>query len=276
VDAFGAALVEHGGEMLLHTTVRRIAVHGGRVTGVVLDNGQRIKAPVVVSNADPLQTCELVGAADIDTSYLTALRSKRPSLSAATVYLATDLDLAATGIAHETFVYDHWDHDESYHRILAGEVPSLVVTVPTLSDPTLARDGQHLVTLTALLPYTAAASWRRSKAHYEHLMRSRLERLLPGVSRRVTMAEGGTPRTMERYTLNLQGAIYGWEQTPDQSTTDRLPHRTPVEGLYLAGHWTQPGGGVLTTMSSGVQTAELIIGRPVFDAPPPALAMLAG
>jgi prolycopene isomerase len=270
VDAFGAAVAEHGGEVLLRTTVRRITVAGGRVSGVVLDNGQRISAPVVVSNADPLQTCaELVGEHHVDPGYLAGLRAMRPSLSAAVLYLATDLDLAAAGVAHETFVYDHWDHDETYREMLAGRVSGLVVTVPTLSDPGLATGGRHLITLTALLPYDARTSWRHAKPHYERQMLERLERLVPGVTGRLTLTEGGTPRTMERYTLNLDGAIYGWEQTPDQSTTERLPHRTPVGGLYLSGHWTQPGGGVLTAMGSGVQTAELVTGTPVFGRPAP-------
>jgi phytoene desaturase len=276
VDAVGAALTAHGGEALLRTTVRRISVRDGRVTGVVLDNGQRISAPVVVSNADPVQTCEdLVGTEHVDPGYLARLRSLRPSLSAAVMFLATDLELAEGDVAHETFVFDHWDHDETHRRMVAGEVPGLVVTVPTLSDPSLAKDGQHLITLATLLPYDAATSWRRSKPRYERLMLAKLDALIPGVTERVTMAEGATPRTMERYTLNLRGAIYGWEQTPDQSTTDRLPHRTPVDGLYLSGHWTQPGGGVLTAMSSGVQTAELLTGSPVFGRPAP-VRILAG
>jgi prolycopene isomerase len=262
VDALGAALVNHGGEALLRTAVRRITSSGGRVTGVVLDNGQRVSAPVVISNADPLQTCaELLD--EPPPGHVASLRTLRPSLSAAVVYLATDLDLAEAGVAHETFVYDHWDHDETYREMLAGEVSGLVVTVPTLSDPSLASRGQHLITLTSLLPYEVARSWRAVKDRYVARMLDRLERLVPDVTGRMTMAEGGTPRTMERYTLNLRGAIYGWEQTPDQSTTERLPHRTPVEGLYLSGHWTQPGGGVLTAMSSGVATAELVTGSPV-------------
>lgn len=260
VDALGAALVDHGGEILTKTTVRRIIADGDRVRGVVLDNGQQITAPVVVSNADPVQTCELLGA-HADPGYRAHVEQLRPSLSAAVMFLATDLDVAAAGLAHETFVYDHWDHDETYRRILAGEVPSLVVTVPTLSDPSLARGNEHLITLTALLPYDAVSSWRDRKPHYERLMLDQLDRMVPGIRERLTLAEGGTPRTMERYTLNLRGAIYGWEQTPDQSTTERLPHRTSTDGLYLAGHWTQPGGGVLSAMSSGVKTAELVAGE---------------
>jgi prolycopene isomerase len=264
-DAIGAGLTAHGGELLCRTSVRRVLVDRGRVSGVVLDNGQRLTTPVVVSNADPLQTLEeLVGAEHVAADYLTRLHRMRPSLSSAVLYLATDLDLAAAGVAHETFVFDHWDHDESYRRILAGEVPVLAVTVPTLSDPSLAPAGQHLVTVTALLRPDAVPSWRDGKPHYERLLREKLDQLIPGISRRTIFAEGGTPRTMERYTLNLAGAIYGWEHTPDQSTTDRLPHRTPVRGLYLSSHWSQPGGGVLAVLAAGIQTAEAITGRPPF------------
>jgi phytoene desaturase len=279
VDAIGAAVTEHGGELLLRTTVRRILAEHGRVTGVVLDNGQQIAAPVVISNADPIQTFEeLVGADQADGEYVTRLRTLRPSLSAAVMFLATDLDLEQAKLAHETFMYGHWDHDETYRRMLSGAVPALAVTVPTLSDPSLAPGRHHLVTVTTLLPYDAVTSWRRSKPLYERLMLDKLDELIPGIREHTMFAEGGTPRTMERYTLNLKGAIYGWEQTPDHSSTDRLPHRTPIAGLYLSGHWTQPGGGVLAVVSSGLQTAELITGATIISPPsaPPLWARRAG
>jgi prolycopene isomerase len=270
VDAVGRAVTARGGELLLRTAVRRITVDGGRVTGVVLDNGQRLAARAVISNADPVQTCgDLVGEQHVDPAYLARLHALRPSLSAAVLFCATDLPLTEDDVAHETFVYDHWDHDDTYRDILAGKVSGVSVTVPTLSDPSLAPDGKHLITLTALLPFDAVRSWREGKPVYERAMLAALERLLPGVTDRLTLAEAGTPRTMERYTLNLRGAIYGWEHTPAQSTTDRLPHRTPVEGLWLSGHWTQPGGGVLTAMASAVQTVELVTGSPVLDPPRP-------
>ncbi|WP_250291905.1 phytoene desaturase family protein [Frankia sp. CiP1_Cm_nod1] len=270
VDAFGAGVTDNGGEVMVRTAARRILVERGRVTGVVLDNGQRVTAQAVVSNADPLQTCEeLVGTENVDGGYLALLRSMRCSLSAAVLYLATGMDLGRAGMAHETFVFDGWDHDATYAGMLTGAVPALTVSVPTLSDPSLSRDGMHLVTAVALLPYDAVASWRHSKPRYERLIMDRLEELVPGIGSGAALAEGGTPRTMERYTLNLRGAIYGWEHAPDQTGTGRLPHRTPVEGLYLSGHWTQPGGGVLSVISSGVQTAEMLTGASVLERPRP-------
>ena len=65
---------------------------------------------------------------------------------------------------------------------------------------------------------------------------------------------------MERYTLNLTGAIYGWAVSPDQVGRKRLSHQTPVRGLYLAGHWTHPGGGIYGVIVSGLQAAQLVLG----------------
>ncbi len=65
---------------------------------------------------------------------------------------------------------------------------------------------------------------------------------------------------MERSTLNLTGAIYGWEVSPEQVGRKRLEHQTPIKGLYLSGHWTQPGGGIYAVAVSGFQTAQIVLG----------------
>jgi hypothetical protein len=71
--------------------------------------------------------------------------------------------------------------------------------------------------------------------------------------------EAATPATLERYTLNFQGAAYGWDPTPEQSGTSRLQPKTPLENLYLTGHWTTPGGGTTTVALSGKNTARMIL-----------------
>ena len=60
-------------------------------------------------------------------------------------------------------------------------------------------------------------------------------------------------------TGNPDGSAYGWAQTPEQSGIYRLNIRTPIEGLYLTGHWTMPGGGIAGVMTSGQLCAETII-----------------
>ena len=88
-------------------------------------------------------------------------------------------------------MYDRWDHDDTYREMLAGRVSGVSVTVPTLTDPSLARDGRHLITMMALLPFDAVRSWLDSKPAYQTAMLDSLERLLPGVGDRLILAEGG-------------------------------------------------------------------------------------
>ncbi|MFA5096826.1 MAG: FAD-dependent oxidoreductase, partial [Candidatus Omnitrophota bacterium] len=63
-------------------------------------------------------------------------------------------------------------------------------------------------------------------------------------------------RTMERYGSSPEGAIYGFAQTAEQSALRRLPRETRVKGLYLAGSWTQPGGGIHACFISGIEAAH--------------------
>jgi prolycopene isomerase len=261
VDALVAALRANGGELLLRGEVRKILTERGQARGIMLENGQRIEAPVVISNADALQTFEeLVGEEETGRRYLARLRRMEPSLSAAVAYLGTDLDLRAAGFDHETFLYPHWDHESMYRDVLAGTPGLLEITVPTLVDPSIAPPGHHQVVLTTLMPYGAAASWRDEKAPLVERLIAQAEGAIPGLKDHLVLTEGATPRTMERYTLNVTGAIYGWDMIPSQAGNNRLERKTPIGGLYLAGHWTRPGGGVYGVTVSGVQTAAAVLG----------------
>jgi prolycopene isomerase len=262
-NAFVEALRRDGGELLLMTPVRRITVKDGRAVGVVLENGQRLLAPIVISNADALQTFEeLVGWEHLPGEYVDSLRSLKPSVSAFILYAATRLDMRQLGAEHEMFIYDSWDHEESYRRILQGRPGSLIVSIPSLTDPTLAPQGEQIVSAISLVPYEAAVSWRQDKGRFEEGVLERLEAAFPGFRSQLSFVESASPRTVERYTLNLAGAIYGWEASPENIGPDRMPHRTPVDGLYLSGHWTQPGAGVLPVIASGVETVQLVLGYP--------------
>jgi len=77
--------------------------------------------------------------------------------------------------------------------------------------------------------------------------------LLPGLSKTIEVKEIGTPLTNVRYTGNYRGAIYGWDQTLDNSGINRLPHNTPIKNLYLAGAWTRPGHGYSGVIWSGLE-----------------------
>ena len=87
-----------------------------------------------------------------------------------------------------------------------------------------------------------------------------MNRAFPGLLDKLVLVFGATPRTLERYTLNQRGAMYGWELAPDQVGPGRLAPDGILNGLVLAGHWTRPGAGVYGTLASGLAAARSVQG----------------
>lgn len=261
-SALASVVRESGGEVALRSPVRQITTDAAGTTGVVLENGDRIDARVVISNADAQQTVErLVGAEHFPARFRRSLSRLRPSLSALVAYIATDLPKEALPGAHESFYFESWDHEQSYATSRAGKPSWFTLTLPTAVDPSLAPSGESLLVYTSLLPYDAVANWSEAKEAYTERTLAAIDSKVPGLSSNIKLIEVGTPHTMQRYTQNSDGAIYGWELSPNQTGPGRLAGDPPIPGLYLAGHWTQPGGGVYGVVTSGVLAARAILGH---------------
>ena len=110
------------------------------------------------------------------------------------------------------------------------------------------------------------ATYRERKRELEEWLVDRLAQAIPDLRERIEVVEVGTPHTMERYSSNPQGSIYGYASSPSSHSIHRPEARSSVPGLYLAGAWTFPGPGFSGAMHSGHRTAGLVIedfeGRP--------------
>jgi prolycopene isomerase len=216
----------------------------------------------VISNADAQITFEhLLGVDHVPASFARRMGRMRPSISAFLLYSACKLPLHESDLAGEMFVYDHWDHDATWGDISAGKLGGTWLSVPTLHDPSLAPDGEHLVIFTSLMPYDIGEPWADAKPRVTAQMIDKVAELLPGYKDAITFVDSATPETFRQYTLARDGAIYGWANTPSQTLPKRLPHVTPIEGLLLAGHWTNPGTGSVRCLLSGLNAAATICGQ---------------
>lgn len=252
-----------GGEVLLNSSVRRIRVEHGKAAGIVLENGQVIRTQTVVSNVDARQTAELlIGKEHLPTAHLENLEKLTPSTSIFATYVATDRPLDAADNSHESFFYESLDHETGFATAQEGRGNWFSATLPSLTDPSLAPDGQHILLLTTLCPFRIGDSWRQAKSDFERRLLEKAERHFPGLNDRLLFVESGSPRTLERYTLNHQGAAYGFAPTPDQIGPNRPDVRGALPGLYQAGHWTRPGGGVAGVSVSAQLAAQAILGLP--------------
>jgi prolycopene isomerase len=262
-DALVIGLEKAGGELLTGIEVSQIVVDRGRVGGVELSNGQRVTTHAVVSTGDPRDTFgRLVARDSLPRRYRRRVRRLTTSLSVYAMYAATDLDVAGLGVHHDTSIYTEWDHDTTWRNGLAGKPSFLSVRIPTLTDPSLAPPGQHIVILKAMAPGASGLGHADDEDRGASLIEL-AGRVLPGLGDHLTYVDrlpavGDTPGSP----LHLMGPIYGWEAIPSQIAARRLAPRTPIKGLLLAGQWTQPGHGLVTVAQSGLGAARLILGTP--------------
>jgi prolycopene isomerase len=105
-------------------------------------------------------------------------------------------------------------------------------------------------------------AYRRAKERMAAtLVRKAEESILPGLSSAIEVMEIGTPLTNVRYTGHYRGAVYGWDQTVNNSGARRVGHETPVPNLYLAGAWSRPGHGYGAVIPSGLECFAEIVRR---------------
>jgi phytoene dehydrogenase-like protein len=191
------------------------------------------------------------------------------SLSSFLVYLGVRMDLDKQDLPYFTYL-STGDAQREYEQLVRGEQPdepSIIVTIPTLLDPALAPKGNHIVRLMAPASYAFCKGWGSDgHTHYrrikeeeaQRLIRMVEERYMPGLSSHCTCIEAATPLTLERYTANEKGASYGLAPTPGQIGRGRPANKTPLKGLYLAGHYTRPAHGIVGAALSGRFVADMI------------------
>ena len=260
-DALAEALEKQGGELVLGSRVTGIRAESRRVRGAILENGQAIDAPIVISNADARDTFgEPLEGEQVPGSYLRKLECLEPSVSALMLYLATDLDVRGLGVPNETMCYASWDHEHVFYGGTPGRLLGLNVTVPSLMDDSLAPPGEHVVLLTSSLPPTMGDPSPEERAQFAETMLDAAERVLPGLRDHITFVEGAPGVASGALLPRHLGPVYGWAGSPQQAGSRRLANTTPISGLYLVGQWTQPGYGVWTVAASGVKVARLVLG----------------
>ena len=262
-DILVQVLKQNEGEIEFKCCADRILLDNGKAAGVQTKQGKKIKAKQVVSNIAAWQTFhDLIGENNLPSDFVATLKKLEISLSSFYVYLGVDMDPRSVGLdAPETIVYESYDNTEEWKQLLQGQIsiPCFGIAVPTYNDPSLAPPGKHVVIIMTMAPYNLKnKEWKQEKENFTQMLINKAEKIIPGLSDHIVVRDSATPLTYERYTLNSQGAAMGWAFTP-QMFLKRLDQKTPIPNLYLAGHWTMPGGGVPAVALSGLKAARMIL-----------------
>jgi phytoene dehydrogenase-like protein len=253
--------------------VARIVVDNGRVWGVETSDGDRYDSYTVVSNADPKQTITgLLGARHVETGFVRRIENLRARGNAAKLHLALDGLPTINGLGAADFgerlviAPDEHYVERAFNPAKYGEYspqPVVEMTLPSVHDETLAPAGKHVLSaVVQYAPYDLEGGWdEQARSDFEAAVLRTIERYSPDIVKRIIACELLTPADIESEFHMTGGHWHHAELTLDQFLFVRpvagVAYRMPIDGLYLCGAGTHPGGGV--SGAAGRNAARAII-----------------
>jgi all-trans-retinol 13,14-reductase len=288
-DKVASSFEAAGGSLHLRRGVARVLVERGTAAGVELEPragvpGPRVRARVVLSNADLLRTLtHLVGLEHLPSEWVS--RSAKMQMGGAIfmTFLGIQGHPSQWGMRRTNYwQFDDYDMDAFYALPSPGEpirAHGCYVTSGSMKDPDSATHhappGHATVEVMTLVPAAGprwhvtpeeAMSWsyrdndryRATKQALEDDLVARVEKLFPKMTAAIVHRESATPVTHQRFTRATDGTGYGLAATPEQFLQGRPGYRGPLPGLYFAGASTRSGHGIVGAMLSGQKAARRI------------------
>lgn len=266
-DALVRRAEREGAAIRCSATVRRLAVRGGRVVGVELEDGERIAADAVVSTVSAGVLARLVPDGALPVGLERRLRRWRYGTAAFKLDYALSAPVPWTaGEAREAAVVHVGGELEELTAAAQagarGELPArpaLVVGQQSLYDAMRAPAGEHTLYVYAHVP----PAYPESDEHVAELIERQLERFAPGFGGVVRSRAMRPPGQTERENPSLVGGDLGGgsyeldQQLIFRPTPQLSRYRTPIKGLFVAGASTHPGGAVHGMSGRGAARALL-------------------
>ena len=280
--ALAASARKAGVEIRTDAEVRQIQTKDGRVSAVVLANGEEIPTQAVVSGVDPKRTFfQLLDPSQLDPTFALRVRNFRANGTVAKVHLALgglpDFPALTDAIAPDGFLnalsgrihigpeIDYLEHafDASKYGDFSA-APYLDVTIPTLLDPSLAPEGRHVLSAyVQFAPYKLKeGNWDARRKELGDAVIKTLASYSPNLPSLIEAMQVITPRDLDTVYGFTGGHIFHGELALDQLFSMRpvlewARYKTPIRGLYMCGSGTHPGNGL--TGASGANAAREII-----------------
>jgi phytoene dehydrogenase-like protein len=267
---------DNGATLRTNMPVKRIIVENGRVEGVETESGEIFSSHIVVSNADPKSTIfDLVNPRHVETGFTRRIKNIRMRGNAAKLHLALDglptiPGLDKTALAERLLIAPGINYVErAFNPAKYGEAspdPIIELTFPSLRDSDLAPTGKHVLSaIVQYAPYNLKGGWTdEAREAFKQTAIDKIAEYVPDLKERIIDSELLTPVDIEREFRITGGHWHHGELALDQflfvrPVSGAAQYEMPLEGLFLCGAGTHPGGGV--SGAAGRNAARTIIKR---------------
>jgi phytoene dehydrogenase-like protein len=259
VAALVATAKSAGVDLRTGAHVERIRVAAGKVEGVTLAGGETIDARVVAASCDPRQTLlRLVRGEDAPLALAERVENFRAPGMTAAVHLALSAPLSFAcrpdhAVLHARTGETLDDMERAFDAAKYGRFspsPLLEIYSPSTADPALAPAGHAVVSmLVHFAPHSLRAGWGdATRAELGDAAVAELARYAPSVTGAIVAREVLTPADIEARYGTTTGHVFHGDHALDQLVARPFPecarYATPIEGLFLCGSGSHPGGGI--------------------------------
>ena len=274
-DYLAQVIKNNNGEVIFQNLVTKIITENNKAIGVEYQGTfnktgetNKVFANTIIANAAIPDVANTLLAPGVSQKLKNKTEKLETSCSLISVYIGFKRPVKELGNKHySTFIFDesvksqkdmitnhHGDFSKrnivfvDYSQIDSGLTPpdksfGVICTVDYLSD------WENL----------SPEEYKNKKEEIAQIFFERLEKGIPGVKDEIDYYEVGTSKTIQRFTLNTDGAQYGYAQTPKQAGLKRIQNKSLIENLYFASAWTMPGGGFTGAILSGWFCAEEVL-----------------
>lgn len=258
----------NGVDFKFKSEVNKIIIVNGQARGVLANNSSEFLSYDVISNIDARRTFNnLIGLDHLSNQTKIKLRLLKPSTSVFCVYLG--LNKSIQDILPDDYIIflnPDYDSDKQFKAAVRNNFNNtkLVLTISSNLDSGFAFREDTGLSIHSLAGYSywhrlTKEVYLRKKEELSALIIDRVERVIPNLHSLIKIKNVATPLTMESYSSSYKGAIYGWDYAALRNKLGRLSQKTFINNLYLAGAWTNPGGGYLSVLRSGLNAARMVM-----------------
>lgn len=248
-----------GGKIFLSTEVKQIKITYGKTRGVIIEKGEFIKSKCVISNSDCIRTfCSLI---ESENTVINKFRKKIKKIicspSAFVVYVGMNDGFNDSMLqGNALWYFPSYDKKVYLHNknLLDIAYKSKCVFCSSANLSPKLKNNKKSLHLLIMAPFFSEKFWIKHKTELMNDIIARFDNLIPFFSKNIIFKAASSPYDFYKYTYNYKGASYGWASLLEQTKSNLVSFRSPIENLFLCGHWTTTEfgqGGVSTVASSG-------------------------
>lgn len=262
IKAMADGIEARGGVIHTNCAIEKIVVKESKACGVVDQSGKIHDCDVVIATGGAKETfTKLLPSDSLPNGYDEKVLSIPLMGSVFMIHLGVDYD--PSDVLHTvcTYFYGSYDIEGEVKRAKAGVYhegkAGFVVHFPSLRSPGMAPKGKHALTIYTICPdKLAEGDWETQKEEYADKLLEYAEQKLPGLRKHILVRRVLSPVELRKLTHLDHHAFGGLAPVMNAW---KIPHKTPVEGLWFIGAQSESGGGVNNVLPSSYKIAKKIM-----------------